>query len=695
MLWVRVYLLNEGYMKILVDVPITDFDCLSTTRSAASPEPTVPHIDYLSKDYLSFRTLILDRLSVLMPNWQEKHPADIGIAIAEILAYAADQLSYYQDAVATEAYLGTARQRISMRRLARLLDYNMHEGCNARVWVQLQVSSDLTLPKGTRLLTAIDGIPLVVPWNDTLATQAQVFETLYEVNLSNAFNELNFYTNDNNYYVLPMGSTSAQLQGHIEIDLLKGNVILVEEVLGPLTGIPYDADPLHKQALRIVSATHKKDSNNNLYTEISWQPEDALTFCLCINSVINNQVVNNISVARSNLVLADHGLSISEEPLVPETVPMQGVYNPTLKNQNLTFGVPFDSKTAMMQSANSILKQNPRAALPNIILYQVAIHNGIVNLQQSWIAQADLLSSNRFARDFVVEVENNNQVRLRFGDGTYGRLPPPGVSFVANYRIGNGAKGNIGGEAIAHVIANSTDFSPIVKIRNPLPAQGGIDPEQLESVRLYAPQAFQVQQRGVTEADYVAILEQNNLVQRAAVTFRWIGSWNTIIAAVEPIPSVSTDNAFQQLIQNYLSNFQLVGQDIEVIPPQYVPLAITLVVHIQPGYLVNLVNQSLLQQFSNQLLPNGQKGFFHPDNIGFGQAIYLSQIINAALQVPGVAWIDIRSPLTQFRRYYDAVSATQQNLARGYIPIDNLEIAQVTNDPKNPQAGEIQFIVEN
>ena len=65
---------------------------------------------------------------------------DLGITLVEVLAYVGDYLSYYQDAVATEAYLDTARQRISVRRHARLVDYLMHEGCNARAWVCVQVA---------------------------------------------------------------------------------------------------------------------------------------------------------------------------------------------------------------------------------------------------------------------------------------------------------------------------------------------------------------------------------------------------------------------------------------------------------------------------------------------------------------------------------------------------------------------------
>ncbi len=57
--------------------------------------------------------LMLDRLAEMLPDWNERNPADLGIALVELMAYAADHLSYYQDAVATEAYLGTARKRVS------------------------------------------------------------------------------------------------------------------------------------------------------------------------------------------------------------------------------------------------------------------------------------------------------------------------------------------------------------------------------------------------------------------------------------------------------------------------------------------------------------------------------------------------------------------------------------------------------
>src|SRR5260370_14757220 len=122
----------------------SDLDCKVAEVCPPEVQPA-QEINYLAKDYARFRQLILDRLALTMPDWNEVLVPDIGVTLVELLAYAADQLSYYQDAVATEAYLDTARLRISVRRHARLVDYLMHEGCNARAWLCLRTDSDLQL----------------------------------------------------------------------------------------------------------------------------------------------------------------------------------------------------------------------------------------------------------------------------------------------------------------------------------------------------------------------------------------------------------------------------------------------------------------------------------------------------------------------------------------------------------------------
>ena len=119
-------LLSSIEFSFKVECP-TDFDCAAPLPCAPAPVDT-PRIDYLAKDYEGFRRLMLDRLSLLTPGWTERSAADAGVALVELLAYAADNLSYRQDVIANEAYLNTARQRISVRRHARLVDYLLARG---------------------------------------------------------------------------------------------------------------------------------------------------------------------------------------------------------------------------------------------------------------------------------------------------------------------------------------------------------------------------------------------------------------------------------------------------------------------------------------------------------------------------------------------------------------------------------------
>ena len=108
-----------------------------------------PRLDYLARDYASFRRLLLDLIAQRNPNWSERNPSDIGIALVELLAHEGDHLAYFQDAAANEAYLDTVRQRISARRHARLVDYAMHDGRNAWTFLHLTANAAATLPAGT------------------------------------------------------------------------------------------------------------------------------------------------------------------------------------------------------------------------------------------------------------------------------------------------------------------------------------------------------------------------------------------------------------------------------------------------------------------------------------------------------------------------------------------------------------------
>ncbi|MFP2930347.1 hypothetical protein ACLESO_35155 [Pyxidicoccus sp. 3LG] len=248
----------------------SEFDCGPATP-ATHDVAEEPEIDYLAKDFASFRRLMLDRMSTLLPDWKERNPADLGVTLVETLAAAGDYLSYYQDAVGTEAYLGTSRQRISVRRHARLLDFLMHDGCNARTFVVLEVGSGagdppLSLFPGpdvvVQLLTGVETLPVVARDDQLdlrLYSRAEVFEPLYDTLLRKERNEIPFYTWGEPTARLAPGATRATLRnkdGHLPDGGLKlsvGELLLLEEVRGPTRGDEGEARPERRQVVRLTS----------------------------------------------------------------------------------------------------------------------------------------------------------------------------------------------------------------------------------------------------------------------------------------------------------------------------------------------------------------------------------------------------------------------------------------------------------
>jgi hypothetical protein len=677
--------------------PISEFDSVSAPLLAPVPASDLD-IDYLAKDYGSFRQLMLNRLSVLMPQWQERHPADLGTVLVEVLAYAGDRLSYYQDAVATEAYLGTARRRISVKRHAQLIDYRMHEGCNARVWVHLQSqgSGQGTLPAGTMLATQIPHhSEASLSWAEyeTHRLQLQAFATLHPLDLFAAHNHLRFYAWGLDDYSLREGATSATLRGDL-LDLHPGDVLILEEVLSPVTGQAATANRHHRHPVRLTTVELGVSDplyNSGPLTRIAWASADALPFALAIARSQEGQRISDISVARGNIVLAEHGQRVLAEAL--PAVPDRQRYRPRLQQANLTHAVPYDAAQARRQPASLALGQDPRQAIP------------MINLQgggETWWARRDLLSSDRFACDFVVETESDGLAYLRFGDGVRGRRPPQTARLLADYRVGNGAQGNVGQEAITHIVTpgpSSTEAQPsglsptITQVRNLLSAQGGTDPETLDQVRLYAPQVFHSeQQRCITAADYKRAAERHPEVHQAAATLRWTGSWYTAFIAVKRRQNRPLDAALQQTLLSFLDRYRLAGGDLEILAPRYVPLDIALTIKVAAGHFASTVKQTLLETFSHVDLPNGQRGFFHPDNFTFGQPVYFSQVVQAAMQIPGVAGVYLPGQADPSRlKFQRWGTAARGELEEGKIAIGALEIARLEHSVEAANSGRIAF----
>lgn len=682
--------------------------------------PRLPEIDYLAKDYQSFRQLMLERLKRDVPSWQERNAADLGVTLVELLAYAGDYLSYYQDAVATEAYLATARQRISIRRHTRLIDYRLHQGANARCWVQIKIAAanpesdhravdrlePYELPAGTEVLTSCGRVPGLVERGsrDELKARAAgplVFQTLYPARLHPHHNRIEVYTWGATTYTLRAGTTRAALVGHLR-HLHRGDVLIFERQPdrqtvadpGTKTAAAHPVRLAHTPSLGIDASLGEDDAPSPI-TEIEWLAEDALELDLQVAAMIDGKA-QRLACVRGNNVLVDHGETYFE--ILPAVVDGER-YAPRLRQLGLTFRVPWDQDEALELPARGLLEQDPRSALPALELHELAageanrFPDGVPlerlrrQRRERWQPRQDLLSSDRFSQDFVVETDDQGYAHLRFGDDQLGLSPFPGTRFQAVYRIGSGPSGNIGANALRHIVLGREELEQcadfelrLVEARNPLAGHGGSTAEDQQLAQHYAPQALHSGQlrRCVIEDDYVRVAESHPEVERAIARLHWNGSSWTAFLYVQRPGQRPLDRFSKRRLTKFFAPYLMADCEVELRPPYYVPLDLCFKVWPANSTLRSNLRRRLLAHIEHGDLP-----FLAPDYFTFGKPLYLSEVVSQIMDLPEVGNVEPHV----FKRWGEP---SRGELEQGEIALGPLEIAVVRNDPSAPHWGAIR-----
>ncbi|HKF48716.1 MAG TPA: hypothetical protein VKB38_15265 [Terracidiphilus sp.] len=691
----------------------TPVDC-NQTQCCPSTLATPPDIHYLARDFDRFRQAMIDRISVLVPGWTESHEADPAITLIESLAYAADRVSYLQDAVNTEAYIGTARSRISLRRHARLVDYQVSEGANARAWICLTAQHTVTVPPQTPFYPLVPGVPAAVDPNTQIyaadqltASPGPVFESMEKLTLYPEQSNMPLYTWGGDQCCLPAGATEATLKGAFP-NLAAGRVLIFEEVLGPLTGNAADADPTHRWAVRLIYASTSDHSNKPLHdplnpgqslTSIQWNSDDALPFPLCLSALNSEGLpVSGVSIAHGNVIAADQGVWTNNEwigvvPPMP-AAPVAGVgcncatapgaavprpnFEPVLVNEPLTFAAPYVTTVpvAQLPSASSFLSPDISTATP-----QIAVSS---NDGQSWQAVEDLLSKDDGFNGFIPEIEWDGTAHLRFGDGIYGAAPEPTVGFTATYRTGNGSAGNVGREALAHIVMPGA--AAITRVRNPIAAAGGVDPETMQHIVQVAPFAFESQVRCVTAADYGTQAATLPGVSEAQGTIRWTGSWYSAFVSVDP--SSAWTPTLASKVKSGLDRLRMMGTDLVVEEAIFVGLSIGLEVCVMPGFFRGDVYQALWKLLVIGDSCSGVTGLLNAANFRFGQTVYASPIIAAVQSVTGVAAVSLATFERMDQPTPPGVSSPNQLL------MGAVEIPCCDNDPNHADRGSLTLTMD-
>jgi hypothetical protein len=686
-------------------------NCAPDWTPAPPPQPE-PIIDYLAKDYDSFRHTLNTAMAQRVPGWRVTSEADHDQVLIDLFSAAADELSDYQDRVMNEAYLASCRKRVSLARHARLMDYHIHQGNQASSWLAVKVqTTGFTLPERFTVWTG----------EQKKQKDAVVFATRQTWPTDPLLNRLRLYTWSGAAPSLAAGDTQADLEldtaGPLAAKTVRNLIrngtikhLLVQEWKNPLTGRVAGRNPMKRQLLQllpgIAGAVRRRDPlTNTWFVRVFWREEDKLKFNYAFTSFCGAPLgkVDNISLFHGNLALVHQGDWAKTHFHEPGTTLPGGTA--AEKHRHFQRVVRYGQQRAVLcplprehvplaylptspggeEQPISSLWVSPKPT-PGQVEFQahVEVEISAGGPRETWDEVISLIHSDDSSESgdhFVVETDEHERSVLRFGDGINGRLLPDQAIVHCQYQIGGGTGGNIGSDQLNFF--DGATVPEVTECWNPFDVVNGRDPELAEKISRAAPEAYRARQlRAVTLLDYIKRAKELSEVSDAVARYAWTGSWRTVRIAIDPAGTTELKDDARRRVERHLDAVRLIGEDLEIRPPIFVPLDIDVAVCIDPEFWREDVSFVLEQEFSEGYTPDGREGFFHPDRWTFGQPLHASQIAGRIHQVTGVEHI---ISITLKRRNDPASSASE------LVEMRFNEILRARNDPNIMEEGYIRF----
>lgn len=703
------------------------FDC----AAACTPNPIdgVDYpVDYLARDFESFRNALLAFAAARYPMWETAIVADQAVMLMEIMAAMGDEFAYLQDRIAREFALETATQRRSRFALANLVDYQPDPGFAATAELAVTVDSataGIFPTLGARAWALPEG-HAPIPYS-VRAAGASVWH-------HRDWNRMEVYQPDGSVQCLPKGSTSCYLVGTqpVAAQLPPGSPIPVDQFWvgrrAMLRSIPTDpGEPERVHALTITAVSHLVDqllptaAPGTELTRIDWQEPTPWPLLLADGQTV--ALLNIVPVAAGEEIV-EHFRTGSDEALldawpalsaadktamlaVPQTTERQGIYNAESGTREalVRYGL-LASETRGLGwegSRDPLGLGSDSAQVPMLTLAEVRAPDFTPVPDGGWSFTHDIVTLDAETRGFALEpgmwrpivthqtpfgdfafrdYASDAGWTIRFGDGGFGRAPEPGTLFEVRYFNADGTAANLAPDSITHLdpppgASLGPLFGYAEAITNPLPITNGRDEETPADIEISAPEAWRARPlRAVRPEDYADIVEREAWVQRANAVTCWTGSWSTDFVAADPLGGVAYTPDERDDLIHVVDCARLATRDARVADPDYLDIDLAIDVCCSDGAYPGQVAPGVIEALQDP-------GFFNPDNFTFGQPLYRSAIEAAVQAVPGVRGIDRMR--VRVRRHRDWLPFNAPEIEVGPQQIIRLE-----NDPEHPSRGALK-----
>lgn len=672
----------QASFSFYIDCPAGD--CRPPRFEAEPIARKRPAVDLKTKDYKGFIQVLENWIKVSNPAWADVSPASFERMLMELLCHHADYLSYYQDRVANEAFVETARNRYSLRQHGLLLGYPLNEGQAATTTLAFDVTNPGVIPKEVGV--ALRGLPGETPLT---------YVTRKSVRLEPAWNAGRIKPaawSGAIHASLPPGSTAMLLWGH-NLELSLGQPIAFIQGSGAEVVTLVEVEEIDAPGW-VEDPTDPPSVANANVTRIGWTP--ATTQPLYPWADHGSPVV-----IRGNLVPAVYGL------------PRLAVVGPSL------LSTPNAVPIALSRRNSIVVPQQIGDGEPVYVLRSLQVPEGPVVFEEDetgqrvpalqvlidgelWSREPHLWESNSYDRHFVAETDNQGYLWLRFGDGLHGReirvtrSSPVDfgvtVDIEIHYRIGVATSGNCARETLNRILpqvgttaALAIDNLGVTYVTNIVPGQGGLLPESLEAARFAIPASLRHSplERAVTLADYArAAMDVPGVARAAAVNLG--GIFNTVLVLVDPQGQAELSPQLRDQVWERVDRLRMAGREHRVLPPTYVALEVQLLLCAQSDTSRHTVREQVMAA----LRPGtaAQPGFFHPDRLSFGEDLELGDLLAFVQQIPGVKSVKA----LVFRRLKER---NTDHRVLDLIELAPTEVVRLDGDENQPENGVLKVFV--
>lgn len=333
-----------------------------------------------------------------------------------------------------------------------------------------------------------------------------------------------------------------------------------------------------------LNAARKRDNVVSRAGDLGYLPRSAVS-----SRVKKTLVINDITPTGSNLILPEYstitatldGISYnfySIESVV--SVVEGGKYK--FKDVNFVEGIPVKN-TFVHDGVSKILIKNKDADLTTL---KVTVQESVTNTSfEVFHLNKSIVENTPDSNVYYMKEIYDGLYEITFGDNIVSKAITSGNVIVLNYFVSskaaaNGARNFIytGQELISggsvEIMIDGTSF-------------GGDEPEDIETVRFYAPREFAAQNRAVIVDDYETLIKTK--MSNVASVNVWGGEDNVppvygkVFVSVKPKDSDYLTTQDKEYISgNILSKRGMLGIFPEMVDPSYVDLIINVSVNYNP-----------------------------------------------------------------------------------------------------------------